>query len=76
MLRPQALHGVHPLIFLLIATVLEVCGDATVRTAKYNHVGLVRLGLFICGAVRCAPTQKSRSDKVFCACWRPTPRVG
>jgi hypothetical protein len=47
---PKALHGVHPLIFLLIATILEVSGDAVVRMAIYNHVGLVRLGLFICGA--------------------------
>ena len=41
----------HPLIFLLVATILEVSGDAVVRTAIYDHVGFVRLGLFICGAV-------------------------
>ena len=47
---PKALPGIHPLIFLLIATILEVSGDAVVRIAMYNHVGLVRLALFLCGA--------------------------
>jgi small multidrug resistance family-3 protein len=47
---PKAFHGVHPLIFLLVATILEVSGDAVVRMAMYNHVGLVRLALFLCGA--------------------------
>ena len=47
---PKAFHGIHPLIFLLVATILEVSGDAVVRMAMYNHVGLVRLALFLCGA--------------------------
>ena len=47
---PSAFDGVHPIIFLLLATTLEVSGDAVVRIAIYNNVGLVRLGLFICGA--------------------------
>jgi hypothetical protein len=47
---PKAFHGVHPVIFLVIATILEVSGDAVVRMAIYNHAGLVRLALFICGA--------------------------
>jgi hypothetical protein len=47
---PKALDGVHPLVFLLIATTLEVSGDAVVRMAIYNHVGLKRFGLFVCGA--------------------------
>src|SRR4029077_16385886 len=47
---PKAFHGMHPLIFLLVATILEVSGDAVVRMAMYNHVGLVRLALFLCGA--------------------------
>jgi hypothetical protein len=45
------LQGIHPLVLLLIATTLEVCGDAVVRMAIYNHVGLVRLGLFLIGAI-------------------------
>lgn len=47
---PKAFDGIHPLVFLLIATILEVSGDAVVRMAIYNHVGLARMGLFICGA--------------------------
>lgn len=47
---PKAFDGVHPLIFLLIATTLEVSGDAVVRMAIYNHVGLIRLALCLCGA--------------------------
>jgi small multidrug resistance family-3 protein len=36
--------------FLLIATTLEVTGDAVVRLAIYNHAGVVRLGLMLAGA--------------------------
>jgi len=46
----RAIHGVHPLVLLLIATTLEVSGDAIVRMAIYNHVGLIRIGLFLAGA--------------------------
>jgi len=46
----KALQGVHPLIFLLIATTLEVSGDAVVRMAIYNHVGPIRIALFLAGA--------------------------
>jgi hypothetical protein len=37
--------------FLLVATTLEVNGDAVVRLAIYNHVGLVRLPLLLVGAI-------------------------
>ncbi len=39
--------------FLIAATVLEVSGDAIVRVALQNHVGvtLVRIGIFALGAV-------------------------
>ncbi len=37
--------------FLLIATTLEVSGDAVVRMAIYNHAGVARLGLMLSGAV-------------------------
>jgi hypothetical protein len=37
-------------IFLLVATTLEVGGDAVVRVAIYNHVGLTRIGLMLTGA--------------------------
>jgi small multidrug resistance family-3 protein len=36
--------------FLLIATTLEVSGDAVVRLAIYNHAGLARIGLMLAGA--------------------------
>lgn len=36
--------------FLVIATTLEVSGDAIVRLAIYNHSGLIRLGLMLAGA--------------------------
>ena len=39
-----------PFFFLLVATVLEVCGDAVVRVAIYNRVGLARVGVFCVGA--------------------------
>ena len=46
----RALQGIHPVVFLLIATVLEVSGDAVVRMAIYDHVGLTRPLLFLAGA--------------------------
>jgi hypothetical protein len=48
---PKAFQGVHPLVFLLIATLLEVSGDAVVRMGIYNHIGAVRLGWFLGGAI-------------------------
>jgi small multidrug resistance family-3 protein len=46
----NVLQGFHPLVLLVIATLLEVGGDAVVRLAIYNHTGWVRLSLFIAGA--------------------------
>ena len=46
----KLLQGVHPLILLVIATILEVSGDAVVRMAIYNHVGAIRIALFLGGA--------------------------
>ena len=37
--------------FLLIATTLEVSGDAVVRIAIYNHLGMTRIALMLAGAV-------------------------
>ncbi|HMH30634.1 MAG TPA: hypothetical protein VK580_18745 [Steroidobacteraceae bacterium] len=45
-----ALQGIPAVVLLLAATILEVSGDAIVRTAIYNHVGLVRAGFFFAGA--------------------------
>lgn len=44
------MKNVHPLVFLLIATTLEVSGDALIRKALYDHAGLARLGLLLLGA--------------------------
>lgn len=38
------------LAFLFLATTLEVSGDALVRLAIFNHLGLTRLALFLIGA--------------------------
>jgi len=43
-------QSVHPLILLVIATTLEVSGDAVVRMAIYNHVGVGRIAPFLAGA--------------------------
>jgi apolipoprotein N-acyltransferase len=47
---PNTLQGMPAVVLLLAATILEASGDAVVRMAMYNHVGLVRFGLFIGGA--------------------------
>ena len=45
------LQGIHPAVFILIATVLEVAGDAIIRTALYNHSGIMRIGCMLLGAI-------------------------
>jgi small multidrug resistance family-3 protein len=47
----KTLPAFHPLAFLIVATTLEVCGDAVVRKAIYDHTGLARIGLALAGAV-------------------------
>jgi hypothetical protein len=46
----NALQGIPAVVLLLVATILEVSGDAVVRSAIYNHMGTARLGLFLAGA--------------------------
>jgi hypothetical protein len=46
----KALQGTHPLVLLVIATTLEASGDAIVRMAIFNHVGAIRIALFVGGA--------------------------
>jgi hypothetical protein len=41
---------IQPLLFLVLATTLEVSGEAIVRIAIYNHAGLARIGLMVAGA--------------------------
>lgn len=47
----DSLRSIHPIFFLLIATTLEVSGDAIVRMGIYNHAGLYRVALFAAGAL-------------------------
>ena len=46
----KAIYGMHPLVLLVIATTLEASGDAIVRMAIFNHVGAIRIALFLAGA--------------------------
>jgi small multidrug resistance family-3 protein len=46
----KTLHGIHPIVVLLIATTLEVSGDAVLRLAIYDHAGPYRIALFAAGA--------------------------
>lgn len=39
------------LLFLILATSLEVAGDALVRKAIYDYAGPARMALFLCGAL-------------------------
>ena len=47
----KLLQGTHPIVFLIIATTLEVSGDAIIRMCIYNNTGLARIGLAIFGAI-------------------------
>ncbi len=46
----KTLQSLPILLLILIATTLEVSGDATVRLAIYEHAGFIRFGLFLAGA--------------------------
>jgi hypothetical protein len=48
----QSIGSLQTIAFLVAATVLEVSGDAIIRIALYNHVGLTafRVALFALGA--------------------------
>ena len=45
------LQNIHPVIFLIIATTLEVSGDAIIRKAIYNYAGAERVTFGLIGAV-------------------------
>src|SRR5579863_5492483 len=46
----SALRSIPIPILLLLATTLEVTGDAVVRLALYNHVSITRVALLLLGA--------------------------
>lgn len=41
----------HPIVFILVATIFEVTGDALIRMSIYNHSGAARVGLMAVGAI-------------------------
>ncbi len=45
------LKAIHPLVFLVIATTLEVNGDALLRTAMFDQTGMLRAGTMLLGAL-------------------------
>ena len=45
------LQSLHPIVFLLIATTLEVTGDAIIRKSIYNHTGMARIAFALIGAI-------------------------
>ena len=47
----QILSNIHPIFFLIVATVLEVSGDAIIRKTIYEHTGAARIGFGITGAL-------------------------
>ena len=47
----KALQHVPPIVLLLIATTLEVSGDALIRKGIFDHVGLARAAVMIVGAI-------------------------
>ncbi len=47
----KIIQNIHPIIFLIIATVLEVSGDAIIRKCIYTHTGIARIGFALIGAL-------------------------
>jgi small multidrug resistance family-3 protein len=47
----KSISHFHLVVFILIATVLEVSGDAIVRTGIYRHEGMMRIGILALGGV-------------------------
>jgi small multidrug resistance family-3 protein len=47
----QMLQNIHPIFFLIVATALEVTGDAMIRKTIYEHTGIARIAFGILGAI-------------------------
>ena len=45
------LQNIHPVFFLIVATTLEVSGDAIIRKTIYEHTGIARMGFGLTGAL-------------------------
>ncbi len=47
----SALQNIHPIFFLIVATTLEVSGDALIRRTMYEYTGPARIGFGIIGTL-------------------------
>ncbi|MEP6701117.1 MAG: hypothetical protein ABJA85_07370 [Bacteroidota bacterium] len=47
----KLLQSLHPVVFLIIATTLEVCGDALIRISMNKYSGISRIGLMLIGGI-------------------------
>jgi hypothetical protein len=47
----KTFQNIHPVFFILLATIFEVSGDAIIRMSIYNHAGIVRAGFMAMGAL-------------------------
>ena len=47
----KILQNIHPVFFLILATILEVSGDAIIRKCVYEHTGLARIGFGLIGTI-------------------------
>lgn len=47
----STLQNIHPIVFLLIATTLEVSGDALIRKTIYEYTGATRIGFGLIGTL-------------------------
>ena len=47
----KLIQNANPIVFLIIATTLEVCGDAIIRLAIHNNSGIARICLAVAGAI-------------------------
>ncbi len=45
------LQHIHPVFFLILATILEVSGDAIIRKTIYNYTGVERVSFGLIGAL-------------------------
>ncbi|HEY9532990.1 MAG TPA: hypothetical protein VIQ77_00570 [Mucilaginibacter sp.] len=46
-----ALQNIHPIFFLIVATTLEVSGDALIRKIIYDYTGAARIGFGLLGVL-------------------------
>lgn len=45
------IQTIHPAIFVLVATIFEVSGDALIRKCIYEYSGFARIAFFLTGAI-------------------------